>query len=784
MMQLTRERVLEALRYGNPDQRRAFLQTLPPSTFKEASDAMMSSDTPTTIIIVLVSMVQEYCYGRAPREGAVLAVALHDWARELCDINGHAEGLEPYTISGLASNHLKALSMLARHEELLVAANGYIRMYAGEPEKLPSMRVFRVEALVMLERYDQAVKALQDCDQLFSHPFQGMELRRLRARVEEVRGPIFDVRDEHPPTPHADRAELVQGLATAMDLADLPSGNLEQILQNNRSLDPSPPADHTNLLKLLKRGDARLIKGEADSDLAVSGAVREASAIFVHGTPSRERILESRQELLAALAWGIEHQARQIENDANWGLYLCASRLGEASEAADALIRLRNALENRRKGIAEPTERAGIFGQYRYLFNAMCEQLHKAGRAVDLLEAIESSKGRAIADRKSETTGDIVPDSAIYGCVAKLPLLARANGFHYLSFFVDDDCVYAAFVDKGGRVHIAPRIDINSRQIRSVAVEVAPERWGRWSPASVRIPSTADVLAPLVGWLSDFVDQGTIARDDHIILCPDDSLHNIPFAYLPFRGAGIMLEWFSISKVHSAFLVDRVLAESTQHLSKYAGFVVPAVQDRDGPNADQMLAGFEVPVTWLSNHFDGASIRHEAATVERIESETLDHRIVHFSCHGWFQPNANPFTHSYLVLAFASGLPNRDATNDQSAGLLTPRRIFDMRLDFAGSHVSTMACLSGLTREGVAGDALGLDWAFLDGGATSLLSTHWKVDVGCAATVFVTFYENWQTKKMGRAAALRATLLQCLNGDLSPESLQKWAGFSLTGDHR
>jgi len=95
-----------------------------------------------------------------------------------------------------------------------------------------------------------------------------------------------------------------------------------------------------------------------------------------------------------------------------------------------------------------------------------------------------------------------------------------------------------------------------------------------------------------------------------------------------------------------------------------------------------------------------------------------------------------------------------------------------------------MACLAGLAREGAGGDALGLDWAFLQAGAASLLSTHWEIGWEYSAPVLKVFYKKWLTDKRGRAAAIRETMLELLNGNSSPQSLQKWAGFSLTGDFR
>jgi CHAT domain-containing protein len=95
-----------------------------------------------------------------------------------------------------------------------------------------------------------------------------------------------------------------------------------------------------------------------------------------------------------------------------------------------------------------------------------------------------------------------------------------------------------------------------------------------------------------------------------------------------------------------------------------------------------------------------------------------------------------------------------------------------------------MACVSGLAREGIGGDSLGLDWALIQSGATSLVSTHWAVSASCAAKFFDGFYARWVGEGLPRAEAFRRTLLGLMGRDRSPWSLSQWAAFSLTGDFR
>ncbi len=179
--------------------------------------------------------------------------------------------------------------------------------------------------------------------------------------------------------------------------------------------------------------------------------------------------------------------------------------------------------------------------------------------------------------------------------------------------------------------------------------------------------------------------------------------------------------------------------------------------------------------------------RREGATLEALRSETLDDAVVHLSMHGWYpRPDQGDFYNdSYLLMSSSSGLPSkRDAAFGRPDGKLTPKFLIDNHVRLTNSHVSMAACVSGLAREGVGGDALGLDWALIQTGASSILSSHWNVGAANTARLFAAFYDNWLVQGQSRASALRAAVLSELGDDRSPQALYRYAGFSLTGDFR
>ncbi|HEV7453550.1 MAG TPA: CHAT domain-containing protein [Pseudonocardiaceae bacterium] len=68
-------------------------------------------------------------------------------------------------------------------------------------------------------------------------------------------------------------------------------------------------------------------------------------------------------------------------------------------------------------------------------------------------------------------------------------------------------------------------------------------------------------------------------------------------------------------------------------------------------------------------------------------------------------------------------------------GLLSPELIGE--LDVTGSHVTMLGCSTRLSKEGTGGDALGLEWALLLAGASSVVTAHWDVPLSSSSEFFL-----------------------------------------------
>ncbi|GKQ50071.1 CHAT domain-containing protein [Bradyrhizobium sp. Ce-3] len=736
----TIERLRFLLRSDAVEARDELLATLTSSRFFDQIRVTAKSTNPSRVIAAIQTTIYEYCAGRSPEYGAALAAATHEYALELWE-TGNRE-LVLSTLSGLADSHCTALELLGRSDEVLRATARYIDLYTqlNDRDNLPSLKVRRANALLNLKRVDEAELILRDAS-LNEH----MGARRLREQIAAIKVDVVTVRGT--------------------------SNNVPQV------------GDPKGLVETIDKVLPRIASAELSSDIVVRHRIQKASTIFI-GRPSKEEIRKSLEILTSCLSWARENKQAGLENEALWGLYLCHSRLDHISEAADVLINLRMNLESMRDGIKDPRKRGGVFAAHPHLFGATCEYLERANRPADLLVAIEASKGRAIADRLTQKAGTVVSDATTYSCVTSLPKLTSRDNFHYLTYFVDDTRVYAILVTRQGNICMPKPIEISSEALRDTQEIVDPRRWNKPQVNGGISANLQAMFSPLVAWLGELLETSVLRKGDHICYSPDDQLHNIPLHYLRFQQR-MLIDTFSLSRVHSAFHLDLVLSKpKAPPPDTYVAIAVPLDDEQQDA---QFMESIEAPLRWLNlNCRKGNALQGTQATPQSVNRESLQHRLVHFSTHGYFpQDGANPFANSGLYLSDEAGLPGRlRAEAGPYDGKLTPESIVATGVDLSGSHVSVMACVSGLAKKGIAGDALGLDWAFIQAGASSLISTHWNVSAAAAAAYFTMFYDKWIRQKQPRAVAHRAAMLELLGDDRAANSLNKWTAFSLTGDFR
>ena len=532
--------------------------------------------------------------------------------------------------------------------------------------------------------------------------------------------------------------------------------------------------------------------------------IRNACLIFADPVRGKDQKLIQNSLNILQKARHLAQQNHFIEeeNDALWGLYLCYSRSKQEDLAIDALQSLRHNLELLRNHIAEPMERAGVFQKFPYLFASLCQLLCRAGRSAELLNAIEGAKGRVLADVLTENRGKVVEDSAFSEPVKYLPELMQQVHAHYLSYFVDEESTYAVLVAKDGSVH-SHEIALGKQTLREWSKNVNPKFWGTTTYSGlkeIKIPDDLpERLSKLVIWLEPFAKSGLIEREDHICYCPDEELHLVPLHYVTFLNEPFV-KYVSLSRIHGASALILILRQSPEYFTQAVAIQVSSQQEKEAKQDEKVKAKlYQIARTpnWLLKNLSTQLLKDEEANLKALCELNLRYKLIHFSTHGTFpeeggiSPNhePNPYTGSGLLLSIDEKLPDEDKFSKllkvENPNLLTPEKALDLEL--LGSHISMMACVSGLSKEGIGGDALGLEWAFLQAGANSLLSTHWNVDATAAAEFSLRFYDKWLNQRFPRSAAWRETVLELMSYQWSSDehcSTYYWAAFSLSGNWR
>lgn len=750
------EDILRIFRKGTPEERLDFVKSCPSRPAQEGALALAASTRPESAVLVLGALSTAYSFGQDAALGVAISRAGHELAKEAYVGQGEGGTLLLSTVINFASNLLTGLNLLGRFDEAIAFADDVLPFYERQTESgdFSSIRIGMISALFSLKRMDEAKALIKNERDLGT---VSGELDRLAREIEDLtRAPTsLPSNKSQPWMPSQLTYELMSGFVDAV------SGAL------------------TKSSGEMNERQARKI-------------FRDSTGIFL-GTPTANEIEMSLKNLLQVRNWTKANGSWSDDSDILWGIYLCFSRLGRPSEAADALNEIRAHVERLRAEISDPLERGSVSSRYPYLFPCLCKMLSLANRPADLLDAIEAAKGRAVADLLTLRLCKSIHDRELYLLAEKLLSLMKKHNSHYLTFFVDEQETYAVLVTKEGQIHSAGSIPIGKDTVRRAALNVDPRSWGQ-SPKNDPlfgeiVEDVSSAMSPLLAWLKPFFKEGVIQEGDHICYSPDEHLHHLPLHYVRFSRKRLV-DYVSVSRVHGAHALSLILSRKRKKPTLFISLEVPTIQDmsqEDGSLVWDLHRAAEV----LEKHLRGETITGVDAHIDGAWIKKLQKRIVHFATHGIFQSigapsGRNPYHDSGLVMAASDGLPDKDvmACETNRENVLTPERILERKLNFAGSHVTLQACVSGLAEEGIGGDALGLEWALVQSQASSILSSHWYISAELSANFFERLYGKWLGENNSLASAWRNSVLELKKKGSRFGDPYCWAAFSLSGDWR
>jgi len=634
------------------------------------------------------------------------------------------------------------------------------------------------EALESENRPDEARGCLQSATAYASNSRTRLRLANARAyeliqqdRPREAiatfeRGLANADRDGIPPS-QENRAAAYLGLAQAALLEGKPtqarSYAHRSLLLGSTRADMGQIVDSLQLL-------AQTFSAPAESDQALEilhTAAALAEQVPVAGLDAEKRAtwLASQHAVFAEMT-RLYATGADLNGSAAWQAF-------EASERGRARS-LRYAMN------APPGEEAagGVdrFQQLMQQISRLVEAVQSSEVPQISLEALAQIAGRRDAE-------DIESRSLLKQRLAAL-------GASAIEYAAGRDEMYAFVIDGSG---ISVTRLGKTREIAAAADSLYDKVRNRESAYS-DVQRAAAKLAQLVLW-----PISAKLNHSRVFVIPDDSLHTVPFAILPWSpetGAPLLLERAELAVVPSMLFVThpRNLAarrSSSPRLELIGDPVLRSARwQRECADTESAPSGQRVESSNQRSLPDLPGSRKEVLAIEQLAqaasppmrvstrlgcaatpsavraAAATSPELLHIATHGYVD--------AYRPRLSALALTPDTASNGGTStfGLLD---ILNMRVDSRLVVLSACDTSRGrlLPGEGVLGPAQ----AFLQAGAASVVASYWRIPDEQTAPFMETFYQYLLVDRLSAAAALRRTQLNYARDRASYD----WAAFTLYG---
>ena len=427
-----------------------------------------------------------------------------------------------------------------------------------------------------------------------------------------------------------------------------------------------------------------------------------------------------------------------------------ACRIGDLAKAqtlVDLLTgTLGSATPHRHDGVApDPIDELREDLSATYVALMAAEGSSRRQLVLDRAKAIERQIGlvrlRAAASVPMATETQRTPERDGIGSAATGPRLSfHITGSDVIAFVTRDGEVRARRMSKAAP-HVATELDRLAAQ------------WSRFSLGSATLlrheralrQTTVETLARLYGLLIGPVEHLLGDLDGQVLtVVPHRRLHQVPFHAL-HDGSGYVAERYATTLASST---PRAMVRTPAADRDQSGVLVFGVPDAGAPRvADELHRIAEIVD-------DATIVVGNAATSSLLSSHLPGPTVVHIACHGIYRGD-NP-------LFSAIKLADR---------WMTAAEILD--LDLRGALVILSACESGRHDSDTA-EPVGLAWAFLAAGASSVVVSQWLVDDAAASELMPVFYRHL-ISDAAPAEALRQAQLSSLSAGTHP---YYWAAFT------
>lgn len=551
-------------------------------------------------------------------------------------------------------------------------------------------------------------------------------------------------------------------------------------------------------------------------------AARDARRAIVIARNSDERGV--RGESLLMLAWVrlaqnrnadalrlIEESIKEVPAwQGSWIRAVALWRVGRRREGYQILDGELRAIEvGRRRAVGDERQRGALFALYVAPYRSLVTMLVADGRFTKALTIAEESKGRVLLDllrggpkiaEERVSADDRERERALERRVAALQRSADASGANegdlheaYVALDAFRSTLYAKYPRLRMQRNDAPAASLREIESalpdrRSAFVEyivdgpdvVAFVVRGR-SVHARRLPIAAPLLAARARRLESLLSQRGLGYEqegrqlydaliapfehdlegvDTLCIVPDEALWQVPFeALVDPRGRFVAERFATLYAPSITTFIEMTRAErATTHRGRLLAIADPASTLPPLTDARREVAG--IGALFRSPRlFSGAQA--SSALVEKYASEA---DVLHFATHGVLDDD-NPMYSRVLL----------------SDGALTAWQMMRLHLRARLAVLSACSTQRGRYRDGEG--LIGMSWALLVGGCTSVLVSHWDVASAPTADLMIHFYRQWRTaapEPFGKARALQRARLQVMHEPRTRHPMY-WAAFVLIG---
>ncbi|KAI1017296.1 hypothetical protein LB505_001904 [Fusarium chuoi] len=270
-----------------------------------------------------------------------------------------------------------------------------------------------------------------------------------------------------------------------------------------------------------------------------------------------------------------------------------------------------------------------------------------------------------------------------------------------------------------------------------------------------------------------------------IVLCPSSYLHRLPLHALAIGEYEALIHrnpvvyTHSQSLLRSCFAATELARESPELINaKFISGIPESESDRYG-------AG-RTSIKTLARRFRTDPMIDQTASKKDFLDAAVKSRLLHLHTHcGW--GSTDPLDHQVEFPMRCA--PSEGQTKVES---VTAREIFDIRV-LPGTHVNMIACQGGVVNVPIGDEVLGLVPALMCSGASSTVSTLWKISDMHGAKFEKAFFDSFlkQTTSTDEDSSkvssshlvnlAKAMQRAARKMDKFPAHLYEWAGYVLHG---